>query len=71
MRVKVPSQPKVTFSSIPDHYTPEEKQALIKELEIMKMIQPHPNIVSLLGCCTQTGQTVPLTVEIVAGHTGS
>jgi len=28
---------------------------LVSEMEIMKMIGKHPNIINLLGCCTQNG----------------
>lgn len=30
----------------------KERQELLKELQVMKTIKPHPNIVTLLGCCT-------------------
>lgn len=29
---------------------------LVREMEIMKMIGKHPNIVNLLGCCTRSGE---------------
>ena len=34
-----------------------EKRDLIQELHIMKYIglDPHPNVVKLLGCCTEKG----------------
>lgn len=33
----------------------KEKQDLLKELAIMQHIGQHPNVVTLLGCCTQQG----------------
>ena len=37
-----------------------EKRDLIQELHIMKYIglDPHPNVVKLLGCCTEKGLLV-------------
>lgn len=34
----------------------KERQDLLKELQVMKTLKPHPNIVTLLGCCTDKGQ---------------
>lgn len=31
----------------------KERQDLLKELELMKGLDPHPNVVQLLGCCTE------------------
>ena len=33
----------------------KEKKDLIQELGVMKMLDPHPNVVKLLGCCTEKG----------------
>lgn len=33
----------------------EEQESLIKELEIMIQLGSHPNVVRLLGCCTENG----------------
>ena len=30
-----------------------EKRDLLQELAIMKLLEPHPNVVRLLGCCTE------------------
>ena len=32
-----------------------EKRDLLQELAIMKLLDPHPNVVRLLGCCTEKG----------------
>ncbi len=32
-----------------------EKEDLIKELLIMQYLGSHPNVVTLLGCCTEKG----------------
>lgn len=34
-------------------HTDKEKRDLLSELAIMKMLGPHPNVVSLLGCCSE------------------
>ena len=36
--------------------TDREKRDLMQELAVMKMLEPHPNVVRLLGCCTEQGQ---------------
>lgn len=46
------------FSIVVERYTPEEKRALLKELGMLKVLQPHPNIISLLGCCTSSGMAI-------------
>lgn len=32
-----------------------EREDLLKELHVMKSLKPHPNVVTLLGCCTDKG----------------
>ena len=32
-----------------------EKKDLLQELAVMKMLESHPNVVRLLGCCTEKG----------------
>ena len=34
----------------------KEKKDLIAELNVMKMLDPHANVVRLLGCCTGGGE---------------
>lgn len=33
----------------------QERNDLLQELQVMKMLDPHPNVVRLLGCCTDKG----------------
>ncbi|XP_028412687.1 hemicentin-1-like isoform X1 [Dendronephthya gigantea] len=44
----------------------KDRKALIDELEFMKTMSPHPNIVGLVGCCTRS-ETVMIVVEYVPG----
>jgi len=37
-----------------DDCTQDEFRCLQRELDIMKRLQPHPNIIALLGCCTKS-----------------
>ena len=37
------------------HAAESEKRDLLQELAIMKLLDPHPNVVRLLGCCTEKG----------------
>ncbi len=34
----------------------KDRYDLIKELEVMKTIGSHPNVIGFVGCCTQDGQ---------------
>ena len=40
-----------------DDATDREMADLIQEMEVMKIIGQHRNIINLLGCCTQDGMT--------------
>jgi len=33
----------------------KERQELLKELQVMKNLKPHQNLVQLIGCCTDKG----------------
>ncbi|CAB4014071.1 fibroblast growth factor receptor 4-like isoform X1 [Paramuricea clavata] len=44
----------------------KDRKALIDELEFMKTMSPHPNIVGLVGCCTRSEQVL-IIVEYVPG----
>ena len=37
---------------------PDEKTAFQRELQVMKMLKPHANIVTLLGVCTKEGDVI-------------
>ena len=34
-----------------------DKSDLLSELEVMKTLKPHPHVIRLLGCVTETGKT--------------
>ncbi|KAF2359863.1 Serine-threonine/tyrosine-protein kinase catalytic domain [Trinorchestia longiramus] len=44
----------VAVKRVKDGASAKEKQDLLRELSVMQLLGPHPNVVSLLGCCTQT-----------------
>jgi hypothetical protein len=44
----------VAVKMLKDNYSQDEYRCLQKELDIMKRLQPHPNVIGLLGCCTQS-----------------
>ena len=39
-----------------------DKKDLLSELEVMKTLKPHPHVIKLIGCVTQSGK---LSVNIV------
>ncbi|XP_030832923.1 uncharacterized LOC586619 isoform X3 [Strongylocentrotus purpuratus] len=45
-----------------EHATGLDHQDLLKELSVMKLLKPHPNIVTLFGCCTKDGYESPLII---------
>ena len=40
---------------IADGYSDADLKDLVSEMEVMKLIGNHINIINLLGCCTQDG----------------
>ncbi|XP_063535886.1 fibroblast growth factor receptor homolog 1-like isoform X1 [Cydia strobilella] len=45
----------VAVKMLKEGHTDAEMMALVSEMEMMKMIGKHVNIINLLGCCTQEG----------------
>lgn len=43
----------VAVKMLKENATEKERSDLISELKVMKMLDPHPNVVKLLGCCTE------------------
>ncbi|XP_030754619.1 tyrosine kinase receptor Cad96Ca [Sitophilus oryzae] len=42
----------VAVKTLKENANEKEKSDLLSELQVMKMLEPHPNVVKLLGCCT-------------------
>ncbi|XP_023936187.2 fibroblast growth factor receptor homolog 1 isoform X2 [Bicyclus anynana] len=53
--VKPGLQSVVAVKMLKEGHTDAEMMALVSEMEMMKMIGKHVNIINLLGCCTQDG----------------
>ncbi|XP_030382541.1 tyrosine kinase receptor Cad96Ca [Scaptodrosophila lebanonensis] len=47
----------VAVKTLKESATEIEKKDLLSELEVMKSLEPHPNVVRLLGCCTEKDPT--------------
>ena len=45
----------VAVKTLRSNATEGHKRDLLNELTMMKMLDPHPNVVRLLGCCTEKG----------------
>lgn len=43
----------VAVKMLKQNHSEREKRDLLLELQIMKILEPHPNIVTLLGCCSE------------------
>ena len=52
----------VAIKTLRENAGERERKDLLSELEVMKMLEPHPNVVTLLGCCTEKGKQ---TIETV------
>lgn len=46
----------MAVKTLKENATEKERSDLLQELEVMKMLDPHPNVVRLLGCCTEKGK---------------
>lgn len=43
----------VAVKTLKQNANQKEKEDLLEELEVMKMLEPHPNVVTLIGCCAE------------------
>lgn len=43
----------VAVKTLKENATERERSDLLSELNVMKSLGPHPNVVRLLGCCTE------------------
>ncbi|KAF5289644.1 hypothetical protein FQA39_LY15002 [Lamprigera yunnana] len=43
----------VAVKTLKENATEKEREDLVSELEVMKMLDEHPNVVKLLGCCSE------------------
>jgi len=46
----------VAVKTLKDNAGEKEREDLKQELQVMKMLEPHANVVRLLGCCTEKGK---------------
>ena len=52
---------------LPDDATDKDLSDLVSEMEMMKMIGKHKNIINLLGACTQDGRS---SLRTLGPHSG-
>ncbi|KAK2192919.1 hypothetical protein NP493_20g05013 [Ridgeia piscesae] len=57
----------VAIKVLPEHSDESQHRDFIKEIELMKSIGSHPNVVGMIGCCTSPSQPVCLIVEHMPG----
>lgn len=46
----------VAVKTVKEGSSARENEDLVRELEIMQQLGNHPNVVTLLGCCTEEGE---------------
>eukprot|EP00731_Ephydatia_muelleri_P021018 Em0013g745a len=61
-----PDKDIVAVKTVKDNAPPGESSDLLDELELMKKIKPHRNVINLLGCCTTPGDPICLIIEYAA-----
>ena len=49
------STTRVAIKTTKTNATDKDKKDLLNELSVMKILEPHSNVVRLLGCCTEKG----------------
>ncbi|KAL9955832.1 hypothetical protein ACROYT_G037217 [Oculina patagonica] len=57
----------VAVKQLKDSTSPTNKADLLSEIQILKQAGPHPNIVNLVGACTQEGNILVVTELIPRG----
>jgi len=45
----------------------KERADLLQELAVMKTLEPHENVVRLLGCCTISGKRIIISSMLTSG----
>jgi serine/threonine protein kinase len=50
----------VAVKTVKEGASSQEKEDLLRELEIMQQLGSHTNVVTLLGCCTEKGKNLTL-----------
>lgn len=53
--LKCPQKTIVAVKMVKEGHTDSDMTSLVREMEVMKMIGKHINIINLLGCCSQDG----------------
>ncbi|XP_033756439.1 tyrosine-protein kinase receptor TYRO3-like [Pecten maximus] len=53
----------VAVKMLKDHPDVVEKRSLLKEIEAMKQLGHHQNIVSIIGCCTKNNEQICLIMD--------
>jgi serine/threonine protein kinase len=48
----------VAVKTVKERASSREKEDLLRELEIMQQLGSHANVVTLLGCCTEKGESL-------------
>ena len=48
----------LSICKTPENATDENRQDLLAELNTMKKLEPHQNVIQLLGCVTKSGKRV-------------
>ncbi|XP_044762114.1 tyrosine kinase receptor Cad96Ca [Coccinella septempunctata] len=55
----------VAVKTLKENANEKERSDLASELQVMKMLEPHPNVIRLLGCCTDK-EPILLIMEYVS-----
>lgn len=62
----IPGPTIVAVKTLKENVTERERLDFAQELKVMKSLEPHPNVVRLLGCCTER-EPMFIILEYISG----
>lgn len=60
MGVALYSYPFTVCLQLADNARETDREDLMSELEMMKKLKPHPHVIKLMGCVTESGNSIDI-----------
>lgn len=58
MGVALYGYPFIIWFQLADNARETDREDLMSELEMMKKLKPHPHVIKLMGCVTESGNNI-------------
>ena len=58
MGVALYGYPFIIWLQLADNARETDREDLMSELEVMKKLKPHPHVIKLMGCVTESGNNI-------------